>query len=788
MPSILNGLMKQEKKLPNVCVSALAGSGKSACMVDLALNRIRGNELPFTPSEEQQAIIEAIAPEGYNPSSVLMVAFNKSIQKELDDRTPEDVTCKTMHSLGLSILRESFTLRRYNTISTYKVDNLIGEVLGIDSKKLRITRKVDYKAIKDLVGLVKVCLLPKEDWSPASFRSIIANYMIKVEDEQFVLQTCVAILERTLNFSQDLYVDFDDMIWLPVMLDLHCYKHDLVLVDESQDLSPLQQELCLRASKRLVIVGDKNQCQPVGTKVQVTGKGEVPIEDLKVGQELMTYKTMTTYFAGSKRQGRKILDIKKRNYEGELITITAGNKKSSYTPNHRCLVRFSKKKVFCVYVMRKGDWLRVGVCRFEYKLGVGIAVRSRQEDSDESWILKVCDTEIEARVYEEIISCTYGIPQMVFTCRSESSVSEEVIKRVHDSVSETRDNLILLESLLNDHWRDIKYPIWSKDKNNWMGFTKSSVMQACNLLGKGCMQVKVFSGDVRDATWKPFNLRRTYYKGDVVSLNVEPTEGGKKLYVADGIVTHNSIYGFAGSDVNSIDNFIEQLDGETITLPMNQTRRCGWAIIREAQKIVPSFTGADNVGEGFVGTLGFDDGEYRKKAEPGDMVICRVNAPLASQCLKFIKEGKKATIIGRDFGKQLVNIVNSNYCDDVLEFIGNLDNWKKESLAKKLSDNTKIIIADQHACLVELANELSDMSSLQSHIESMFSDEEDNKAIRLSSIHKSKGLEADRVFFIRTKDTPCPHPMAQQDWAKQQEKNLVYIGITRAIKEFYWVK
>jgi superfamily I DNA/RNA helicase len=57
----------------------------------------------------------------------------------------------------------------------------------------------------------------------------------------------------------------------------------------------------------------------------------------------------------------------------------------------------------------------------------------------------------------------------------------------------------------------------------------------------------------------------------------------------------------------------------------------------------------------------------------------------------------------------------------------------------------------------------------------------------LSSIHKAKGLEARRVFFIRTEKAPCPHPMAKTAWAREQEQNLCYVAITRAIEELVYV-
>ena len=68
----------------------------------------------------------------------------------------------------------------------------------------------------------------------------------------------------------------------------------------------------------------------------------------------------------------------------------------------------------------------------------------------------------------------------------------------------------------------------------------------------------------------------------------------------------------------------------------------------------------------------------------------------------------------------------------------------------------------------------------------IFSDEQ-GEGIKLSSIHKAKGLESSRVFLLRTKDAPIPHPMARTAWAQEQETNLLYVAITRAIDELVYL-
>jgi superfamily I DNA/RNA helicase len=57
-------------------------------------------------------------------------------------------------------------------------------------------------------------------------------------------------------------IDFDDMLWMPVMANARFYRNNRVFVDELQDTNPLQLEIAARAlspSGQFVGVGDPNQ-------------------------------------------------------------------------------------------------------------------------------------------------------------------------------------------------------------------------------------------------------------------------------------------------------------------------------------------------------------------------------------------------------------------------------------------------------------------------------------------------------------------------------------------------
>ena len=75
------------------------------------------------------------------------------------------------------------------------------------------------------------------------------------------------------------------------------------------------------------------------------------------------------------------------------------------------------------------------------------------------------------------------------------------------------------------------------------------------------------------------------------------------------------------------------------------------------------------------------------------------------------------------------------------------------------------------------------IEDLKLKIQSIFSD--DIEGIILSTVHKAKGLEADRVFIVRPDLLPMTKNIRSQ-WERQQENNLTYVAITRARKELIY--
>lgn len=258
--------------------------------------------------------------------------------------------------------------------------------------------------------------------------------------------------------------------------------------------------------------------------------------------------------------------------------------------------------------------------------------------------------------------------------------------------------------------------------------------------------------------------------------------GGRSVSVGD---LFQSIYGFAGADADSFQKLCAIPN--TIMLPLSVSYRCATSIITKAQTIVPTIEACDTAKEGIIA----DDFSHLD-IKSGDMVLCRNTFPLVSLCLKYLSMGIKAFVMGSDIGKQLSKMISetqrkteqwnmenvfSRLYKEKDKIVASI--MRKEKLTQKEAEesSTVALYNDKIQVIELLSAGVTEPSMVIAKIDSIFSDD-NNEGICLSTIHKSKGLEADRVFIIHAE--LMPSKFARKDWEKQQEQNLMYVAYTRA--------
>jgi DNA helicase-2/ATP-dependent DNA helicase PcrA len=252
---------------------------------------------------------------------------------------------------------------------------------------------------------------------------------------------------------------------------------------------------------------------------------------------------------------------------------------------------------------------------------------------------------------------------------------------------------------------------------------------------------------------------------------------GRTAVVGDD---RQAIYGFRGADSGSIDRLKKELGA--IELPLNTTYRCGKRIVEAAQTIVPDFVAADSNPAGKVENL--PAAKLAETADVGDFVLSRTNAPLVKVCLALLRRGRRARIEGRDIGKGLIALVRTFKARSIPELIEKVTRWEDKQVARIGADSHKSaesqieVVRDKADMIRELAQGMSGPVEMAERIEALFSDD-GGPSVVCSSVHKAKGLEADRVFILT-------ETLGRKN--NREEQNIIYVAITRAKSTLVWVE
>jgi DNA helicase-2/ATP-dependent DNA helicase PcrA len=301
--------------------------------------------------------------------------------------------------------------------------------------------------------------------------------------------------------------------------------------------------------------------------------------------------------------------------------------------------------------------------------------------------------------------------------------------------------------------------------------------------------------DFTDMLWLTFLKvkRQDYIRYDVVMLDEAQDLCPLQQKIVENIINmrgrlilcgdeNQGIYNFIGANLQSFTELRSRPN--TIILPLSMTYRCGKKIVEEANKIFPGLEAFEENPEAIVRRGSLDE------VEDGDFVICRNNMPLVESWIKIIKQNKKATILGRDFGQNLLTLVSklSNYKDikeGVLDILKKKEDQLQQKGIQKPRNNQSYQALLEKLTIIEiLKNEFGSFDMMERRINEIFSDD-NSKGIVLLTGHKSKGLEAKRVFFLQKDLIPSKYAVTPQELL--QESCLLYVITTRAKQELIYV-
>lgn len=248
-----------------------------------------------------------------------------------------------------------------------------------------------------------------------------------------------------------------------------------------------------------------------------------------------------------------------------------------------------------------------------------------------------------------------------------------------------------------------------------------------------------------------------------------------------------AIYGFRGADSTAMEVASKEFNCTDLFLSVSY--RCATSIVEFAQKFSKQIEAAPGAPVGEVKFMGTN----YKLTDIGkeDLVVCRTTKPLVALCYRLIGAKIPAFVMGKDIGVGMVTLIkkmNGRGMDNLIE---KLIQWRdkevEKAVAKDQEDKVEAINDRVNSILViadGLTNNERTIPGLIALIENMFT--EGKGKITLASIHKSKGLESKRVWWLNS--SKCPSRWAKQEWQKQQEVNLCYVAVTRAIESLRMIE
>lgn len=242
--------------------------------------------------------------------------------------------------------------------------------------------------------------------------------------------------------------------------------------------------------------------------------------------------------------------------------------------------------------------------------------------------------------------------------------------------------------------------------------------------------------------------------------------------------SHQAIYGFRGADRQAIASLTHRFNLQTY--PLSITYRCAQSIVQVAQAYVPHIEARPNAPLGLVETYA----EFPTLTSD-DLIICRNNFPLFKLAQRLFARRIPFRMQGAEYVEQLRFRIN-RICKDakakvpcsIKTFLPLLREWQDEETAA-LQARGWLSSIDQLEELCDIIRTLSeDVSDTQGIIDAAEAFFAGRTGPLLSSIHRAKGLEAERVFFLDSWRIPSKYARTPDEL--QQENNLYYVAVTRA--------
>lgn len=445
----------------------------------------------WTQNGSGSAIIEAVAGAGKTTTLVEMLkltkgavafmAYNKKIADEIKAKVAplgfeNRVRVGTVHSFGFSALRD-----------VYKSTKVEGKKL----QKLCVTMRMPSDITPFAMALVSLAkqagigaisdMNSKQEWMRLVDHHNLLTTLpddgsISVDDG---INSAYALLEKSNETTSEM-IDFDDMVYVPVLQNLRVWQNNWVLLDEAQDTNATRRALAkmlLMPTGRLVAVGDPHQAI-----YGFTGADNNSLDLIRQDFNAITLPLTVTYrcpqaVVSEARKWVSHITAHETAPQGEVKIIERDDfwefHSSTLTADDAILCRNTRPLISLAYAlirrgigcMVEGREIGMGLLALSKKWKKARTIKALRERLD-SWADKEIaralakDEDSRAAAIADQIGALKEIMSQISDDESVDRVQESIFKLFGDTPAGERPKVVTLSTIHKSKGREWKRVIW----------------------------------------------------------------------------------------------------------------------------------------------------------------------------------------------------------------------------------------------------------------------------------------------------------------------------------------